>query len=415
MARVYPFQPYRYSRAAGDLNDLVTQPYDKITPSMQAGYLEKSPHNLVRVILGPKQDGDNDSSNVYTRAASYFNDWTAKGLLAKEAEPSFFAYFQEFAVPDSLERLTRKGFIGLGRVEEYSAGVVHRHEQTLSGPKKDRRLVLEHTRAHFGQIFMLYPDEQGEIDAILDKAAKEKPVAEVHDEYDTAHRLYKISDAGTVRRIQEIMDDKKLLIADGHHRYETALGFKHDHPELQDADRVMMTFVNMYSPGLRILATHRVLSGIPDFSPGEFLQKARESFEVRRLASTDELKEALARADESQVRIGFVTGGGADIHLLSHARRKGELDVRILHEQLLAGMLGVSADAVREEKYVKYVRGIDAAVDAVRGGAQVAFVLEPTSIQQVADTSFGGGVMPQKSTDFFPKLLTGLTIYRLEK
>jgi uncharacterized protein (DUF1015 family) len=237
----------------------------------------------------------------------------------------------------------------------------------------------------------------------------------VHDEYETVHRLYKISDPQTVRRIQEIMADKKLLIADGHHRYETALGFKHDHPDLQDAGRVMMTFVNMYSPGLRILATHRVLSGIPDFDPNEFLKKARASFDVRRLSSTDELKTALASSDDAQVRIGFVTGGGSDIHLLTRRRQAGELDVRILHDELLAGILGISADAVREEKYVKYVRGVDAAVDAVKAGAQVAFVLEPTSIQQVADTSFGGGVMPQKSTDFFPKLLTGLTIYRLEK
>src|SRR5438128_1296709 len=147
MAQIFPFQPYRYAQSAGDLSKLVTQPYDKINPAMQAHYLSQSPHNLVRVILGERFPDDTDGKNVYTRAAGYFQDWIAKNVLVKENEPSFFAYFQEFALPDTHENLTRKGFIGLGAVEEYSAGVVHRHEQTLSGPKKDRRQVLEHTKA----------------------------------------------------------------------------------------------------------------------------------------------------------------------------------------------------------------------------------------------------------------------------
>ncbi|MDQ2945698.1 MAG: DUF1015 domain-containing protein, partial [Acidobacteriota bacterium] len=158
MANIHPFQPYRYSSKAGPLENLVTQPYDKISPAMQARYLSLSPHNFVRVILGERFPSDTDQANVYTRAAQFLNDWIREGLLVRETEPSFYAYSQEFNLPDSNEKLQRKGFIGLCTLEEYSKGIVHRHEQTLTGPKKDRTELLRHTGAHFGQIFMLYAD-----------------------------------------------------------------------------------------------------------------------------------------------------------------------------------------------------------------------------------------------------------------
>ena len=174
MARIYSFQPLRYTAKAGSLECLVTQPYDKISPAMQARYLAASPYNLVRIILGERRAGDSEADNVYTRAAAYLNDWTAAGILARDQEPGIFPYFQEFAVPDTGEKLVRKGFIALGAVEDYAAGVVHRHEQTLAGPKKDRLELLRHTHAHFGQLFMLYPDPAGAVDALLDEAARER-------------------------------------------------------------------------------------------------------------------------------------------------------------------------------------------------------------------------------------------------
>ncbi len=158
LAKIYPFQPYRYTARAGPLSDLVTQPYDKISPAMQAQYLAKSPYNLVRVVLGPRAGEDSSTDNVYTRAAAFLNQWIASGILAREEDAAVFPYFQEFTVPDTGERMVRKGFIALGAVEDYSARIVHRHEQTLSGPKKDRLELLRHTHAHFGQLFMLYPD-----------------------------------------------------------------------------------------------------------------------------------------------------------------------------------------------------------------------------------------------------------------
>jgi uncharacterized protein (DUF1015 family) len=307
--------------------------------------------------------------------------------------------------------LERKGFIGVGAVEDYSAGIVHRHEQTLSGPKKDRMELLRHTRAHFGQIFMLYSDRELSVDKILDQAASSTPTISLTDEYGALHRVWKISDQNTVGSIQTLMADKKLLIADGHHRYETALAFRKDNPGLRDAEKVMMTFVNMHSPGLEILATHRVARGLNGSDPA----KAFSKLTTRPIQSIEKLRETFRTPDPAKIRIGIATRSG-EIALYERERKHGELDVKVLHEELLGNALGISEEAVRDEKHLEYVRGLDVAYSKVRdGGAEVAFLLEPTTIDQVADVAFSGGVMPQKSTDFYPKLLSGLTIYKLEQ
>ncbi len=411
LARIFPFQPYRYGSAAGPAENLVTQPYDKISPAMRARYLSLSPYNLVRIILGEKSPQDSERDNVYTRAAAYLNSWIASGVLERESTPSLYAYFQRFTVPDTSETLERKGFIGLGAVEDYSANIVHRHEQTLSGPKKDRLELLRHTHAHLGQIFMLYPDPELAVDKLLDAAAQGAPVTEVTDEYGGLHRLWRIADPATIARVQQLMADKKLLIADGHHRYETALAFRNENPGWQAAEKVMMTFVNMHSPGLEILATHRLASGLEGFDAAAFLGKVH----ARKLGSLDELREVFRVPAPGKIRMGIALQSG-DVYLSERDRKPGELDVKVLHEDILSKLLGISEEAVREEKNIEYVRGLDAAYARVRdGGAQIAFLLEPTTIQQVADVAFSGGVMPQKSTDFYPKLLSGMTIYKLDK
>jgi len=412
LASVKPFQPYRYSPQAGDPATLLTQPYDKISPQMQDRYLAANPYNLVRVILGERRDSDTAADNVYTRSARYFEDWIRQGILAQDTAPGLYPYFQDFEVPDSRERLTRKGFIGLGKLEDYGAGVVFRHEETLVGPKKDRLEVLRHTRAHFGQIFMLYPDRAGAVDRELDAATQGPPLVDVIDEYGARHRLWAAADAARVARIQELMAPMKLLIADGHHRYETALTYRAEHPDDPAAQYVMMTFVNMYSPGLKILATHRVLHGLADFSMASLRSQATRAWSAKTLDSLDQLKREFSAAAPETVRIGVVTA--SDALLLTRPRQGGELDVPVLHQEILGKWLGISEEAVREEKYIDYVRGIDAAAAEVRErGAQVAFLLEPTPIDDMARVAFAGGVMPQKATDFYPKLLTGVTIYRL--
>ena len=406
MATIKPFQPYRYTSRAGDPSKLLTQPYDKISPAMREKYLAASPHNLVRVILGEHRPEDNPSDNAYTRAADHLDEWTRTGMLAQDPRPAFYAYFQDFDVPDSKERATRMGFIGIGKLEEYAAGVVFRHEQTLSGPKKDRLELLRNTGGHFGQIFMLYPDREGAVDQLLVKAAEGTPVLDVLDDYQARHRLWPITDPATIKQMQTLMADKKLLIADGHHRYETALAYRAENHGAPSTDYVMMTFVNMYSPGLKILATHRVLRNLEGFQASELLAKARATG----WTVTEGMPEK--GAPSGIVRIGFVAGNRA--YVLERARKEGELDVPVLHTEILGGLLGISEEAVRDERHITYVRGADAAVAEVREkGAQAAFLLEPTPIDEMARIAFAGGVMPQKSTDFYPKLLSGVTIYRL--
>jgi uncharacterized protein (DUF1015 family) len=205
---------------------------------------------------------------------------------------------------------------------------------------------------------------------------------------------------GAGERIAGLMTDKKLIIADGHHRYETALGV--------GADRMMMAFVNMHSDGLRILATHRLVSGV---ETDGFLEAAAQDFEVSEIDSVDALKQAWSAGGDRSI-IGAAMGN--KLYKLQDRAARGALDVRVLHERLLAGVLGIGEAAVREEKYTRYIRGIGAAVEEVRkGAAQIAFLLKPTSVEQVAKTSFSGGVMPQKSTDFYPKLLSGLAMYKV--
>jgi uncharacterized protein (DUF1015 family) len=400
VAKIFPFLPYRYSEIAGPLVSLVTQPYDKITPAMRQTYLAQSPYNLVRIILGE-----------YKTAAQLLESWIEGGILVQDKEPSLFAYFQEFRVPDTGEFLVRKGFIGLGPVEDYSANVVYRHEQTLSGPKKDRLELLRATRAHCEQLFMLYPDPQGEIDRILDQVAASAPTCEVADEYSAIHRLWRISDTTRIARIQQLMSDKKLLIADGHHRYETALAFRKENAGSQDASKVVMTFVNMHSPGLRILATHRLISDLDRFDEPDFLRRAEQAFHVERIDSTEALTNRWAESKPGV--FGIVVPGG--MYIFQAKNPEAQLDVPVLHKSLIGGVLGITEEQVREGKHLRYIRGLDSALQEVRSGtAQIACLLRPTSVEQVADISFSGGVMPQKSTDFYPKLLSGLTIFKLQ-
>lgn len=415
MAKVHPFRAYRYSPDAGPLASLVTQPYDKISPEMQSRYYNLHPKNLVRVILGRKEAADSEADNVYTRAGAHFREWITDGTLVQDAAPAFYAYFQEFEVEDEPGvRHVRKGFIGLGDVVDYAEDVVFRHELTFPGPKKDRRQVLEATGAHFGQIFMLYADPSLTVDRILDEAAAGVPAAEVLDEYGVRHRLWAISDPQRIETLRQGMWDKQLIIADGHHRYETALAFRKDHPERRDASRVMMTFVNTHSPGLRILATHRVVHSLAAFDPADFLEAVHREFRVRRFPSLQDLRKHWREPHATTLRIGALLSGDSHAYVLEMPRNPGDLDVRILHERILKEHLGLDEAAVRGGAHIDYVRGIDAAARRLSDGAQAVFLLEPTTVDQVAEISLGGGVMPQKSTDFYPKMLTGMAIYRLE-
>src|SRR5690242_13255734 len=229
MAQVFPFAAFRFNPQIAPFDRVLTQPYDKISPQRQSEYYAMHPHNLIAVEKGRTFEGDSPQNNVYTRAAVKVEEWIRDGVLLQDPAPAFYAYTQEFTVPGSNEKRTRRGFIGAGQLEDYSAGVVFRHEHTLSGPKADRLELLRHTRLHTGQLFMPYSDPQKRVDAVIAEAEKSAaPATELTDEYGVIHRLWPIVDSDRVLAIQQAMAEQKLVIADGHHRYETALNYRNE-------------------------------------------------------------------------------------------------------------------------------------------------------------------------------------------
>ena len=446
MAQVFPFRAFRYNPRLAPFQSVLTQPYDKISAEMQRKYYEAHPQNLITVEKGKEFPGDVPGNNVYSRAAAAFKDWEAKDVIVEDAAPSFYAYTQEFTVPGTTERRTRRGFIGAGRLEDYSAGVVFRHEHTLSGPKADRLELLRSTRTHTGQLFMLYSDPQKRVDAVLAEAGSAAPpVTEVHDEYGVTHRLWIISDPQGVAAIQSTMADRKLVIADGHHRYETALSYRNERrTQSASADpnapyeRAMMTFVNTRAEGLVILPTHRVAANVHDFSwpavrrhlepwfatevfafaDDAQKESARESFLARLKSSAGRRAIGAYPAAGERQRAFYllVLRPGADLSQLlpGVSPLERDLDVVLLHEGILEPALGITPHAVAKEANLTYEREALSALAAVDSGkAQISFLLNACEVEKVVEIATANEVLPQKSTDFFPKLLSGITMYRV--
>ena len=446
MAQVYPFRAFRYNPKQAPFDRVLTQPYDKISPAMQEKYYAADPHNLIVVEKGRAYPSDTPQNNVYTRAASAIDDWIRTNVVVQDPAPSFYAYTQEYTVPGTEERRIRRGFIGAGKLEEYSAGVVFRHEHTLSGPKADRLELLRHTKTHTGQLFMLYSNAEKRVDTILAEAeAAAAPATEMRDEYGVMHRLRVIAEPQRVAAIQKAMQDQKLVIADGHHRYETALTYRNERrtrsgkidPEAP-YERVMMTFINTKSEGLTILPTHRLATNVHDFSWSGVRRHlepwfAAEEFPFSGSAERSEAKKNfLAKLTKARAKraIGVYPSGlqkrafyvltlreGVNLAQLlpSVSPLQRELDVVLLHEGILEPALGITPQAVTAEANLTYEREALAALDAVDSGrAQVSFLLNPCDVDQVMKIATSGEVMPQKSTDFFPKLMSGISMYRVD-
>jgi len=430
MADILPFRALRYDLQRVSASQVVTQPYDKITPAMQERYYAASPYNLVRIILGHR-DPDQPSNNVYTRAAAYGRAWRAEGILRQDGTPSIYSYSQTFTAPSGA-KFERRGFIALGRVEDYSAKVVFRHERTLSKPKADRLDLLRATHAHYEQLFLLYEDA-GEIDSLL--TTQPPPTIEVTDEYGVAHRVWQISDPTMIASVQEKMRDKKLVIADGHHRYETALSYRDECRAAGSArnpdapyEFVVMTFVNMNDPGLLVLPTHRVVHSLKSFSADDFQHSSRAYFEVEEIDPALDAARATAILRDrgrSGTALLAVTSNRAFVltspkpaaqqFLAGLSPRQQALDVVQLHKCLLEGVLQLSEESIRNQQNLSYLREASEALDQVRkGAANIAFLMNPCPVSQVRDVAFAGEVMPQKSTDFYPKLMSGLTAYALD-
>ena len=454
MADIRPFHALRFNVQRVAPSQVVTQPYDKITPAMQERYYAASPYNLVRIILGRREPSDNTVENVYSRAAAFARDWRKQDVLQQDSAPSIYACSQTFTSPTTGARHERRGFIALGRVEDYSAKVVFRHEQTLAKPKADRLDLLRATRAHFEQLFLLYEDS-GEIDSLLAPKSGTPPTIDVTDEYGVANRVWQISDPAVIAAVQKGMTDKKLVIADGHHRYETALNFRNenrgaenvhgaaDAPVRGKADTsadgdtqkkdapyefVMLTFVNMNDPGLIVLPTHRVVHSLKSFSADEFQQAAREFFEIEVIYSAIDAPKATELLRDRGRKGTVLVAVTADRSYLLHSPKAAaskffaglspqqqSLDVVQLHKCLLEGVLKLSEESIRNQENLSYLRDAAEAIAQVRKGeANIAFLMNPCPVQKVRDIAFAGEVMPQKSTDFYPKLLSGLTAYALD-
>jgi uncharacterized protein (DUF1015 family) len=439
MAHILPFRALRYDPLRVSPAQAVTQPYDKITSALQDRYYAASPFNLVRIILGRKDADDNPANNVYTRAATHFRDWREQGIFCQDSLASIYAYSQRFTPPGTNTELERQGFIALGRIEDYSAGVVFRHEQTLSKPKADRLELLRATRAHFGQLFMLYEDD-GQIESKLRPSAA--PDASVTDEYGVLHRVWGISDPALIESIQIAMREKKLVIADGHHRYETALNYRNEcraaaglpSPEssngaISPSEFVMMTFVNMSSPALTILPTHRVVHSLSGFSEDAFRNSARAFFDIDEVGASLEPSRATAMIREcGRTGTSLLAVTPKKAFLLHHPNpnaaqvfgglsiRQQSLDVVQLHKVLLENVLHLSEESIRNQQNISYVRDAGEALAQLHSDtpANVVFLMNPCRVKQVRDIALAGEVMPQKSTDFYPKLLSGLTVYALD-
>jgi uncharacterized protein (DUF1015 family) len=410
MAKIYPFQSLRFSSDTVPIEKVVTQPYDKISKQMQERYYALHPNNIVRLVYGKSFPEDSPADNVYTRAAATLEEWRGNGVLRQLAQPAFFVYFQRFAVPGTGEIRLRKGFVGLGQLEDYSNKVVFPHERTLTGPKQDRLELLRHTRTQFEQIFMLYDDPDRRIDGLMDDVARRVPDVHLEDEFGVEHSIWIVTEDNHIAFMQRQMADKRLIIADGHHRYETALAYRDEMGGANGSDRMPMTFFNMQSPGLTVLATHRVLTKLAAFDSKAFFRKADEFFD--RSAGQGLTIEAFADAQLTPLRLKPSVDLAVLVPDLSPTQRT--LDVVVLHRLLIERCLGISEEAIRKESHITYVRDRDAAVRMVREkNAQIAFLLNPTRLDQVRDIAYEGNVLPQKSTDFYPKVLSGLTIYAM--
>jgi uncharacterized protein (DUF1015 family) len=450
MARIYPFRALRYDPARVSMGDVVTQPYDKISPEMQQRYYDSSPYNLIRVILGKKDPADTEESNVYTRAAESLTAWRKEQVLVEEAEPALYGYAQTYKVPGTEEIRERRGFIALGHLYDYADKVVYRHEQTFPKHKSDRMSLFKATRAYCEQIYMLYSDPAFTAEKLIFGASKDGTHTTpadlaITDEYGVVHRVWKLTDPTLINLIVTAMADKKLIIADGHHRYETSVAYAKERSaqlrlplgQPRDPDEklrpghlptpafpeaaMMMTFVNMEAPGITILPTHRVVFGLEDFHTEAFLTRAEEFFTIEPLVTAD--LEPLVISHN----VAFIAATRDGNHLLTAkpdviaaalkdiSPRQAQLDVVQLHRIVLERLVGLTTESITNGENIRYVRESEDAVAQVRSGsADIAFLIRPVTLEQLRDISLSGDVMPQKSTDFYPKLLSGLAIYALD-
>ncbi len=435
MAELRPFKGIYYDRSMVELGKVVTQPWDRITPGIQERYYSAEPRNIVRIIRGKEMPGDNEKHNKFTRAAEDFHKWLDEGVLVRDDVDLMYLYTQRFRLGE--KEFTRRGFMAAVKLEDYESKVILPHEHTFPSHNADRLHLLRETQANFGKIFVLYPDREMTMARFLARFESAKPMMSVRVN-GVAHSISRIARDDDIELIVQQMREKQLFIADGHHRYQTALNYRDEMlsklPEegRREVSYRMMTLVSMDDPSVTILPTHRAVRGAAHFSEERFLRQLRPFFEVHRLEGKgDDMQPILNRLrEDSSVTTSFVVClRGRKFHFIRMKETASametvpgnphpavrELDVTILHSLIIEKMLSLSPEAQDSAEYIRYFRDPAEAVRIVeKGEAEIAFLLNSTKVHQVRDVSLAGQVMPHKSTDFYPKLLTGLIMRKLE-
>jgi len=427
MADIAPFTALRYDLArVGDAARVLAPPYDVIGEGERLDLEARHPQNVVRLEL-PRGDGD----ARYAAAARLLDAWVAEGVLRRDGAPAFYAYEQKFDWAG--KAYTRHGFFAAVRLEPFERRVVLPHEHTLSGPKADRRKLIAATRAQFSQIFGLFRDAEGAAETELASATADAPSLDATTPDGIRHRLWGITDPQRQARLAAILRDKQILIADGHHRYETMLGLQNQlrapgaAPGRDPADFTIMFLARAEDPGLLVLPTHRLVKDLAAFDPAALRAAASAAFEVSAgpEATPEAIEARLGREGASRVVFAMRVPGEAqttwfalrsiaDLSALGPPALR-RLDVTVLHQVLLGPLLGIDGDAMARQAYLGYTHdGAEALARVASSDVQAAFLMNATKVREVLEACEAGFVLPQKSTYFQPKLATGLVMYRLD-
>jgi len=437
MAIIKPFRAIRYNQdKIGHINDVISQPYDRVRYGLQDEYYALSGYNVTRIIKGKEFDTDSETDNVYTRANDFLNQWLKDGILKREDQPAYYVYHQTFPLPSG-KTITRKAFICAFELSGFDEGIVLPHEKTHAGPKIDRLNLTRATETYFGNIFMLYPDRENKIDAIFDQAIQRSVDIEAKElhEKDVLHQVWVVTDPEVISQVNAEMSDKtNLIIADGHHRYETALNYQEDmkakHPDAAPNagfNYRMVALVSLSNPGLTILPTHRLIFDYQTLTSAQIRTKAAEFFEIEQQDTRESLEEKLVNTGSQIGAIGFVSKEG--FYYLSlkspesmtelapdRAQAWRDLDVSILHKLLLDKIMQIDPKKIDNLENIKYLREPDLGYDEVQEkDTSFLFILNSTRIDQVTSCTDDGEKMPQKSTDFYPKIVTGFAMLPVQK
>jgi uncharacterized protein (DUF1015 family) len=422
MATIQPFRGLRYNQTKVKMESVVAPPYDVITPSEQTSYYDQDPFNIIRLILGREEDR-------YSAAAETFAKWQDAGVLVRDEQPAVYPLVQTFTTTTGA-KIQRKGFIALCHLEEFEKGIVLPHEKTLSKAKEDRFKLFKATNSNFSQIFGLYSDPQKNVDAFTTPVHTELPVIDVTFQ-GVRNELWMITDADVVKKIAALIEPMQILIADGHHRYETALAYRDlmrsqnpQHTGTELYNYVMMFFTNLDDEGLVIFPTHRVVHSVPSFDAEAMLETLKAHFTIDAYASHEAMTAALA--SKAQYAYGIITKDAFRVAVLTDPRFIDELvpasipaevkdlDVVLLHTYILGRLLNISVEAQEKKLNIHYLQKIDeCAQEVASGAAQAAFIVNATKIDQVRAVAKAGHTMPQKSTFFYPKLISGLVLNKM--